>query len=140
MAFALCCVCVLCVCWLGPVFVTAIIAGTCAVKQTSNLIPFCHPLPLDNCRIRIDVIDRPHPHGRHALSIECTTICTAKTGVEMEALTGAAIAALTCYDMLKAISHDIVITDTKLITKTGGKSDYAITTQHDTTKYCGRQK
>lgn len=104
---------------------TAIIAGTMAVKHTSNLIPFCHPLPLDNCKIRIDLVSpHPHPLGSSAILIECEASCTAKTGVEMEALTGASVAALTCYDMLKALSHDIVISDTKLIKKTGGKSDY----------------
>jgi cyclic pyranopterin phosphate synthase len=108
----------------GPVLITAIIAGTMAVKQTSSLIPFCHPLPLDNCRILIDFVARPHEHGSHALVVECTVDCTAKTGVEMEALTGASVAALTIYDMLKAMSHDMVITDTRLRLKTGGKSDY----------------
>jgi cyclic pyranopterin phosphate synthase len=114
--------------------VTAIIAGTSAVKLTSHLIPFCHPLPLDNCRIVIDFVSHPHPLGESALKIECTVSCTAKTGVEMEALTGASVAALTCYDMLKAISHDLVITETKLVKKTGGKSDYLLTNKAEESK------
>lgn len=102
----------------GPVFHTAIIAGTMAAKRTHELIPFCHPLGIENCRILITV------HEERELIIECTVTVTAKTGVEMEALTGATIAALTVYDMCKALSHDIVIRETKLIEKTGGKSDY----------------
>jgi cyclic pyranopterin phosphate synthase len=102
----------------GPVFQTAIIAGTMAAKKTSELIPFCHPIGLDNCKVTIAVID-----GQEIV-IECTTAVTARTGVEMEALTGASVAALTVYDMCKALSHDIVIRETRLIEKTGGKSDY----------------
>jgi len=102
----------------GPVFQTAIIAGTMAAKQTANLIPFCHPLALENCKFTIE------PFGDCAVIITCTVTITGKTGVEMEALTGAGIAALTVYDMCKALSHDIVIKETKLVSKTGGKSDY----------------
>ncbi len=102
----------------GPVFQTAIIAGTMAAKKTSELIPFCHPIGLENCRITI------HINEAQEIIIECTTTVTSKTGVEMEALTGASVAALTIYDMCKALSHDIVIKETKLIQKTGGKSDY----------------
>lgn len=101
----------------GPVFQTAIIAGTMAAKRTSELIPFCHPIGLENCKIRIDT------NGADEAVIICTTTITAKTGVEMEALTGASVAALTIYDMCKALSHEIVIKETKLIEKTGGKSD-----------------
>jgi len=101
----------------GPVFQTAIIAGTMAAKNTSNLIPLCHPLGLESCNISISV------EGLNA-TIICECSITSKTGVEMEALTGASIAALTIYDMCKAMSHDIVINETKLIKKTGGKSDY----------------
>lgn len=151
----------------GPVFATAIIAGTMAVKNTHNLIPFCHPLPIDGCKINIewrdnksasgsdrddnddnddnsdnndnnDSIDNNdnngdnnHSHvdgGREAkgdeIVIDCSVKVTHKTGVEMEALTGASVAALTIYDMCKAVSHDIIISDTRLIEKTGGKSDY----------------
>ena len=102
----------------GPVFQTAIIAGTMAAKQTSNLIPFCHPLALENCKLTIE------PINGQEIIITCTVTITGKTGVEMEALTGASVAALTIYDMCKALSHEIVIKETKLISKTGGKSDY----------------
>ncbi len=101
----------------GPVFATAIIAGVMAAKKTHELIPFCHPLGLDSCKVSISV------DGDRAV-IDCRCKVTHKTGVEMEALTGASIAALTIYDMLKALSHDIVISETKLISKTGGKRDF----------------
>ena len=102
----------------GPVFHTAIIAGTMGAKKTAELIPFCHPLGLDSCKFSITV------EGNEVV-IDCTCALEAKTGVEMEALTGATVAALTLYDMCKALSHDIVIKETRLLTKTGGKSDYA---------------
>ena len=101
----------------GPVFATAIIAGVMAAKKTHELIPFCHPLGLDSCKIAIEV------DGDTAV-IDCRCKVTHKTGVEMEALTGASVAALTIYDMLKAMSHDIVISETKLMSKTGGKKDF----------------
>ena len=101
----------------GPVFSTAIIAGVMAAKNTHQLIPFCHPIGLDSCDIEIDVIGS-------TLKISCYCKVIHKTGVEMEALVGATVAALTIYDMLKAISHDIVIGETKLISKTGGKQDF----------------
>lgn len=104
----------------GPVFQTAIIAGTMAAKKTADLIPLCHPLALESVKINICINDQQD------VVIECTAIITSKTGVEMEALAGASIAALTIYDMCKAFSHDIVIKETKLIQKTGGKSDYDI--------------
>jgi len=100
----------------GPVFQTAIIAGVMAAKRTHELIPFCHPLGIENCKILIDM------RGDDAV-IRCTVAVTHKTGVEMEALTGASVAALTIYDMCKALSHDIVIANTRLIEKRGGKSD-----------------
>ena len=102
----------------GPVFQTAIIAGTMGAKKTADLIPLCHPLGLESCTFQIQVKDA------NEVVIDCTTIITGKTGVEMEALTGATVAALTIYDMCKAFSHDIVIKETRLISKTGGKSDY----------------
>jgi cyclic pyranopterin monophosphate synthase len=102
----------------GPVLDTAIIAGVMAAKRTHELIPFCHPLGIENCKIAIEI------EGRHAI-IRCSVSVHHKTGVEMEALTGASIAALTIYDMCKALSHDIVIEGLRLISKTGGKSDYA---------------
>ena len=101
----------------GPVFHTAIIAGTMAAKRTHDLIPFCHPLGIENCKIAIDM------HADDAV-IRATVSVNHKTGVEMEALTAASIAALTIYDMCKALSHDMVIGETKLIEKTGGKSDF----------------
>lgn len=102
----------------GPVFHTAIIAGTMAAKKTAELIPFCHPIGLDNCKISIAL------NAAQEVVIDCIATVTAKTGVEMEALTGATVAALTVYDMCKALSHDIVIRETRLLEKTGGKSDY----------------
>lgn len=102
----------------GPVFQTAIIAGTMGAKKTSDLIPLCHPLGLESCKFQIQV------NEANEVVIDCTAIITGKTGVEMEALTGATVAALTIYDMCKAFSHDIVIKETRLISKTGGKSDY----------------
>jgi len=101
----------------GPVFATAIVAGVMAAKRTHELIPFCHPLGLDNCKVTIQM------EGVNAV-IDCRCKVHHRTGVEMEALTGASVAALTVYDMCKALSHDIVITDTQLIAKTGGKQDY----------------
>ena len=101
----------------GPVFQTAIIAGVMAAKRTHELIPFCHPLGIENCKIAIDM------QGDDAV-IRCTVSVHHKTGVEMEALTGASIAALTIYDMCKALTHNMVITGTRLIEKRGGKSDF----------------
>jgi cyclic pyranopterin phosphate synthase len=102
----------------GPVFVTAIVAGVMASKKTHELIPFCHPLGLDNCKITIKMDDM-----RRAV-IDCYCKVHHKTGIEMEALTGATVAALTIYDMCKALSHDIVIGQTRLVSKTGGKEDF----------------
>lgn len=104
----------------GPVFQTAIIAGTMAVKKTSELIPFCHPLPVENCAFEII----PDETG---VAIRCEVTTTGKTGVEMEAMTGASVAALTVYDMCKAMNKAIRIQDLHLISKTGGKSgDYHV--------------
>jgi cyclic pyranopterin phosphate synthase len=102
----------------GSVFQIAIIAGIMAAKKTGELIPLCHPLGLDNCQINIQLNDAQE------VVINCTASITAKTGVEMEALVGASIAALTVYDMCKALSHDIVIKETKLMGKTGGKREF----------------
>ena len=101
----------------GPVFQTAIIAGTQGAKKTAELIPFCHPLGLDDLKITI------HIDGNDAV-VTCTAKVTAKTGVEMEAITGASVAAITIYDMCKAMSHDIQILNTRLLSKSGGKSDF----------------
>ena len=116
----------------GPVFDTAIVAGVMGAKRTHELIPFCHPLGLEvvfrrtargrgprvRCRVAIEM------EGDTAV-IRCTVGVHHKTGVEMEALTGASIAALTIYDMCKALSHDIVLSDTRLIEKHGGKTSFA---------------
>jgi len=101
----------------GPIIATARIAGIMGAKQTSTLIPLCHPLPLEKVHIDISL------KGNKAI-IECECHVTHKTGVEMEALVGASIAALTIYDMLKAVSHNVIIGKTELISKTGGKRDY----------------
>jgi cyclic pyranopterin phosphate synthase len=101
----------------GPVFQTAIIAGIQAVKKTSELIPMCHPLLINGVDVAIKIIDSEN------IEILCTVTITGKTGVEMEALTGASITALTVYDMCKSISQKMVIKNTKLLKKTGGKSD-----------------
>lgn len=101
----------------GPVYHTAIIAGVMAAKKTHELIPFCHPIAIENCKIDIQTNQQGNAE------ITCTVSLHHKTGVEMEALTGASVAALTIYDMCKALSHDIEITATKLLNKTGGKSD-----------------
>lgn len=101
----------------GPVFATAIIAGVMAAKKTHELIPFCHPLGLEVCDVSIAM------DGDRAV-IDCRCKVTHKTGVEMEALTGASVAALTIYDMCKALSHDIVISETRLMMKSGGKEDF----------------
>ncbi|MDP9084495.1 MAG: cyclic pyranopterin monophosphate synthase MoaC [Pseudomonadota bacterium] len=103
----------------GPVFDTAIVAGVMGAKRTHELIPFCHPLGLENCRITIEL------EGETAV-IRCTVSVHHKTGVEMEALTGASVAALTVYDMCKALSHDIVIGQIRLLAKEGGRSSYEL--------------
>jgi len=99
----------------GPVLDTAIIAGTQAVKRTHELIPFCHPLAIERCNFELE-FEKPE-----VLVIRCEVGIRHKTGVEMEALTGATVAALTVYDMCKALSHDIVIDDVRLLEKSGGK-------------------
>jgi cyclic pyranopterin phosphate synthase len=101
----------------GPVFHTAIVAGVMAAKRTHELIPFCHPLGLERCDITIDV------DAEGVAVVRCTAAVHHRTGVEMEALTGASVAALTIYDMCKALSHDIVIAETRLLEKHGGRHD-----------------
>jgi len=102
----------------GPVIQTAIVAGTMAAKRAHELIPFCHPLGLERCDISIE------PAGEESLEVRCTAAVHHRTGVEMEALTGAALAALTVYDMCKSLSHGIVIETVRLLAKSGGKTDY----------------
>jgi cyclic pyranopterin phosphate synthase len=103
----------------GGVFQTAIIAGIMGAKKTSELIPLCHPLGLDHCSVDMKFVEK------NELEIIATTSIESKTGVEMEALTAVSVAALTIYDMCKALSHDIKIKNIELISKSGGKSDYA---------------
>jgi cyclic pyranopterin phosphate synthase len=106
----------------GPIFHAAVLAGVMGVKRTSDLIPLCHPLPLDDCQIEIKT-DRE----RAEIEIHCRVQTHAKTGVEMEALTGATVAALTLYDMAKSVSPGMVIKQVRLLEKTGGKADYRAT-------------
>jgi cyclic pyranopterin phosphate synthase len=101
----------------GPVFDTAIIAGVLAAKRTHELIPFCHPLPLTSVKIAV-------ASARGGLRVTCDVAVTHTTGVEMEALTGASVAALTVYDMCKALSHDIQIGPVRLLAKSGGKRNF----------------
>ncbi len=103
----------------GPIFQTAVLAGVMGAKRTSDLIPLCHPLAIEDRQIEI----RPDV-GRAEIEMHCRVVTHAKTGVEMEALTGATVAALTFYDMAKAVTHGIVIKDVRLVEKTGGKRDY----------------
>ncbi len=100
----------------GPVLETARLAGIQAAKRTAELIPLCHPLPLDAVDVRIE------PEGEQALAIVASASATWRTGVEMEALTAAAVAALTLVDMLKAVEKTLVITDLRLLEKSGGRS------------------
>jgi len=102
----------------GPVFDTAIVAGVMAAKRTSELIPFCHPLALEQCKIDIGFAPGA---GTAVILVRCRVEVRHKTGVEMEALTGATVAALTIYDMCKALSHDIRIASIRLLSKSGGK-------------------
>ena len=101
----------------GPVFQTAIIAGVMGAKQTSSLIPLCHPIGLEDCQVTIT-------SQKDRIIINTSATINSKTGVEMEALTAASVAALTIYDMCKALSHNIVIEEIKLMEKTGGKTDF----------------
>ncbi len=101
----------------GPVFDTAIIAGVLAAKRTHELIPFCHPLPISSVKIAVETM-------RGGLRVTCDVAVAHQTGVEMEALTGASVAALTIYDMCKALSHDIELGPVRLMRKTGGKRDF----------------
>ena len=103
----------------GPVFQTAVIAGIQAVKRTAELIPMCHPLNIDGVQVDIQLLDEEQ------IEIRCTVTMEGKTGVEMEALHGVSTAALTVYDMCKAISHHMVIREIRLLEKKGGKSDFS---------------
>ena len=106
----------------GPVFQTAVLAGVMGAKKTADLIPLCHPLGLEDCQISITTQEKK-------ILVTSSATLTAKTGVEMEALTAVTIAALTIYDMCKAMSHDIEIREIRLLEKTGGKADFRHTTE-----------
>jgi len=101
----------------GDVLTTAKIAGIQAAKRTSDLIPMCHPLPISYIDIRFNVID-----DESSIELESEVRTTYKTGVEMEALVGAQIAAATIYDMCKAVQKDVVVDACRLVYKSGGKS------------------
>lgn len=103
----------------GSITDTANVAGIMAAKRTAELIPMCHPLPIDFCKLQFNQNDQ-----ESSLVIQAEVRVNHKTGVEMEALTAASVAALTVYDMCKALSHDIHINDLHLLHKTGGKSDF----------------
>ena len=103
----------------GPIMDVARVAGTMAVKRTADVIPFCHPLPVDGCSFKMDP-----DSSSGSIRITCTVTTTGRTGVEMEALTGASTAALTLYDMTKSLGHGTVIKTVRLLAKSGGKSDF----------------
>ncbi|MBO94875.1 MAG: cyclic pyranopterin monophosphate synthase MoaC [Opitutales bacterium] len=103
----------------GSVFSTAILAGIQAAKKTPQLIPLCHVVPLDDVSVEVT----PGEDGRELVVI-CRAKAEHKTGVEMEALTGATVAALTIYDMTKALSRDVVVREIRLMEKSGGKNDF----------------
>jgi cyclic pyranopterin phosphate synthase len=103
----------------GPVLTTAVIAGVQGAKRTHELVPFCHSVALDGCDVAFEADD-----AARALDITCSVATSHRTGVEMEALTGCSVAALAVYDMCKALSHDIEITNLRLLEKSGGKADF----------------
>ena len=109
----------------GAIFSTAQLAGIMGAKQTANLIPLCHPLALEKV-----ALDFRYDDDNRAVEIIATCRVSGKTGVEMEALTAVSVAALTLYDMCKALSHDIVIENIQLDAKSGGKSDF-VRESHD---------
>jgi cyclic pyranopterin phosphate synthase len=107
----------------GPIFQAAVLAGIMGAKKTAELIPLCHPLPLEDCSVEIEA-RAARPDGSVEVEVHCRARTRARTGVEMEALTGASVAALTLYDMGKAVTHGILIREVRLLEKTGGKRDY----------------
>lgn len=105
----------------GDVLTVAQLAGICGSKHTSLLIPLCHPIPISHAKVSLELVKE-----RHAVKITAQVSTTGQTGVEMEALTAASVAALTVYDMCKAVTHDMVISDIALVKKTGGvRGDYS---------------
>jgi cyclic pyranopterin phosphate synthase len=107
----------------GAVFDTAILAGVMAAKRTSELIPFCHPLALEHVRLEIGFAAAKADAA--VVVVRCRVAVHHRTGVEMEALTGATVAALTIYDMCKALSHQIRIERVRLLSKAGGRRSVA---------------
>ena len=103
----------------GPVVTTAVLAGICGAKKTADLIPLCHPVALEDCDVSVE-----YERELSRLRLDCIVRTSGKTGVEMEALVGLSTAALCVYDMCKGLSHDITITELKLMSKTGGKNDF----------------
>lgn len=99
----------------GDVLTVAQIAGIMGAKRTADLIPMCHPLFINGADLKLSLNEE-----KLSVDIEAVVSCTGKTGVEMEALTAVSVAALTVYDMCKAVQKDIVITDVRLLEKTGG--------------------
>lgn len=109
----------------GDVLGTARLAGIMAAKRTSELIPLCHPVALTHVEITLKMKEKSEDGQEcHQVIIRARAVTEGQTGVEMEALTGASVAALTVYDMCKAVSHKILISDICLVSKTGGKVDY----------------
>lgn len=103
----------------GDVLATARIAGIMAAKKTPEIIPLCHPIALTKVTVELTPVK-----SRSAIKIRCTARCTGQTGVEMEAMTAVTAAALTVYDMLKAVDREMVITSVRLMEKSGGKSGH----------------
>ena len=103
----------------GDVLTVAQLAGIMGAKMTSNLIPLCHPLSLTSVKVNLALVEEDC-----SVEVTCEAKVKGQTGVEMEALTGASVAALTVYDMCKAVTKDMVIADLRLIEKRGGKSDF----------------
>ena len=103
----------------GTITEVARLAGIMAAKNTAQMIPLCHPMMLERCKLHFDYHDEDH-----SLEIRAEVAVSHKTGVEMEALSAVSVAALTVYDMTKALSHDIRITDIELLHKSGGKHEF----------------
>ena len=106
----------------GDVLAVAQVAGIMGAKKTSDLIPMCHPLMLTGVKINFEIIETPDERGLRKIAISATVKTKGQTGVEMEALTAVSTAALTIYDMCKAADKDMIIGETVLISKKGGKS------------------
>jgi len=114
----------------GDVLTVGQLAGIMGAKQTSNLIPLCHPLLLNKINVKLSLDKSP---GSYAVEAQADVECCGKTGVEMEALTAVSVSLLAVYDMCKAVTKDMQITEVKLISKTGGKSDYQVTEEKEDT-------